>query len=500
MSLYRKIIFCFISAFFISVSVFAQVSKPRLIILADMGNEPDEVQQMVHMMMYSNEFDLEGLIAVTGKHLNPGQKRPYRRVLHPELFVQIIDAYEQDVDNLKKHASGWPDVSYLRSIVVNGQVNYGIAGTGVGESSKGSDLIVKSLMRDDHRPVYIVVNAGSNTLAQALIDIEASYDKEVMDKAISKVIVFENGAQDNAGAWICSKYPSIHWIRSNYQTYCYGGPMPGTVKKLKIKGLSKGPYTWEPYEYSDLGQHQWTLEHVIAYHGQLGKVYPLRQMGDRLFFLEGGGTIPWLGLVHSGLSDITQPSWGGWSGRFSSEKIKNVWSRSEDIKVDEETYGEFSLYTEVSDYWVDPETDSVYNNVFAPVYRWRRAFFNDFACRMDWCVADFEDANHNPTAAIDGDVEEKIHYRKVRAGETLRLDASDSTDPDGDGLIYHWWIYSEPGSYHKAIEIQYIDKPKVSLKIPDDASGAEIHLILELKDENKIASMSDYRRVVISVH
>jgi hypothetical protein len=31
--------------------------KTRLIILADMGNEPDEEQQMVHMLMYSSEFE-----------------------------------------------------------------------------------------------------------------------------------------------------------------------------------------------------------------------------------------------------------------------------------------------------------------------------------------------------------------------------------------------------------------------------------------------------------
>ena len=45
-----------------------QSDKTRLIVLADMGNEPDEVQQMVHMIMYSNEFDIEGLIAVSGKY------------------------------------------------------------------------------------------------------------------------------------------------------------------------------------------------------------------------------------------------------------------------------------------------------------------------------------------------------------------------------------------------------------------------------------------------
>lgn len=63
--------------FLMSTSLLAQNSfesyngKQRLIILADMGNEPDEVQQMTHMIVCSNEFDIEGLIAVTGKYLRP---------------------------------------------------------------------------------------------------------------------------------------------------------------------------------------------------------------------------------------------------------------------------------------------------------------------------------------------------------------------------------------------------------------------------------------------
>lgn len=31
----------------------------RLIMLADMGNENDELQQNVHLLMYSNEIDIE---------------------------------------------------------------------------------------------------------------------------------------------------------------------------------------------------------------------------------------------------------------------------------------------------------------------------------------------------------------------------------------------------------------------------------------------------------
>lgn len=39
----------------------------RLIILTDMENEPDDAQTMVKLLMYSNELDIEGLIATTSR-------------------------------------------------------------------------------------------------------------------------------------------------------------------------------------------------------------------------------------------------------------------------------------------------------------------------------------------------------------------------------------------------------------------------------------------------
>ncbi|NND06407.1 MAG: DUF1593 domain-containing protein [Saprospiraceae bacterium] len=387
----------------------------------------------------------------------------------------------------------------MHSIVASGQWEYGIEGIGEGKSSPGLSLIIKSFLKDDPRPIYVVVNAGSNTLAQALIDFETRYSAQQLDAVVRKLRVFENGAQDNAGAWICSKYPDIHWIRSNYQTYCYGGPMPRTAEKLQVKGLKKGPLTWHPYAYSDLGQHQWTLEHVIAGHGSLGAYYPLRMMGNRLFFLEGGGTIPWLGLVNQGLYSVDHLSWGGWSGRFTAEKVPNIWSRYERIQKDEESYGPFNLYTEVADHWVDPVTDSVYHNVFAPVYRWRQAFFNDFKCRMDWCVADYNKANHNPVAAVNGDSEEKIHFFQVEPGKSIQLDAGASSDPDGDQITFHWWIYQKAGTYPDPIEIQDYSSSTVSLQIPKDGLGKDLHLILEISDHHVIASMYDYRRIVFQI-
>ena len=90
---FTVILLCYLSPFF----VFGQHGNgnQRLIILADMGNEPDEEQQMMHMLMCSHAFDLEGLIAVTGKFLHPESKDPYKQIVHPELFYHLIEGYEK---------------------------------------------------------------------------------------------------------------------------------------------------------------------------------------------------------------------------------------------------------------------------------------------------------------------------------------------------------------------------------------------------------------------
>ena len=81
-----------------------------------------------------------------------------------------------------------------------------------------------------------MANAGTNSLAQALVDLDKTRSKEQMDALCRKLIVFENGAQDNSGAWIANKYPEIAWHRSNKQTYCYGGPGGGQNVRGPIPG------------------------------------------------------------------------------------------------------------------------------------------------------------------------------------------------------------------------------------------------------------------------
>lgn len=481
--------------------------RVRLVIMADMGCEPDEVQQMIHMLMYSNELDLEGLIAVCGYALHSERKRKdgtYGEV-HPELFIELIDAYSKVLDNLKLHARDWHDPTYLKSIVTEGTSVFGVKAVGPGKATRGSRLVMDILTKDDPRPVYFVANAGTNTLAQALHDLAEIKSSSEMDRICAKIIVYENRAQDDCGVWITLCYPKIRWYRSIQQTYAYGG--------LQRKGEPQGPYTWEPYPRTSVGQHQWAETHIMKGHGALGALYPYRMRPPGNVFIEGGGTSPWIGLTKPDLWDPQHMHWGGWGGRFSRRKYNNqetipnnviIWSNRDMIVESEQkqaagkTFALFLADTE-TETWTDPVHGETFEGHMVPIWRWRRAMFNDFRARMDWCVKPYAEANHNPVAAVNGNISNTIVRLKVKSGQALDLDASATTDPDGDDLLFNWWIYPEAGTYQGDVTITDTKESKAEIMVPDDAGGKQIHVILEVRDDHREVSLYDYRRVVLDV-
>ena len=123
--------------------------RPRVVVISDIGNEPDDQMSMVRFLIYSNEFDVEALIAATSTW--------QKTVIHPETMHKLIDAYGEVRPNLLLHAKGWPTAEYLHAHVFTGQPAYGIAATGSDKMSPGAEAIIRAADVDDPRPLWLSI-------------------------------------------------------------------------------------------------------------------------------------------------------------------------------------------------------------------------------------------------------------------------------------------------------------------------------------------------------
>ena len=180
--------------------------KPRVIFISDIGNEPDDQMSLVRLLLYSNELDIEALVASTSTW--------QRTAIHTETMHKLVAAYGQVLPNLLLHAAGWPATEDLDRRIYPGQTAYAMAATGVGKSSPGSDAIVHAVEHDDLRPLWICLWGGANTLAQALIDLRATHTHDELEKLIARLRISSISDQDDAGPWIRHEFPSLFYVVS----------------------------------------------------------------------------------------------------------------------------------------------------------------------------------------------------------------------------------------------------------------------------------------------
>jgi hypothetical protein len=122
------------------------------------------------------------------------------------------------------------------------------------------------------------------------------------------------------------------------------------------------------------------------------------------------------------------------------------------------------------------------------------AFQNDFASRADWCVKSYKEANHPPVVVLGHAVD-----LKAKSGDTIKLSAKGTSDPDKDRLTYHWWQYQEADTYDGIIEIKGNVKKNASFTVPNDAvKGETIHVICEVTDTGT-PKLTRYQRVVVKI-
>ena len=460
----------FLLFFFISLmplhSSASREEKPRVLILTDIENEPDDAQSLVRYLLYSNQFDTEGIVATTSCW--------QRDEIADWRIYEILDAYEKVQPNLLKHEKDYPEAEDLRKFVKRGYPGFGMNAVGKGKESEGSDWIVSKLQEPDDRPLWVIIWGGANTLAQALWQMQLSLPPQELEDITEKLRVYTISDQDDSGPWIRNTFPNVFYIVSpGYQENGGKGYFYATWTGISGERHYKFPSGAD----KNLILNPWVDENIQNDHGPLGEEYP-----DIAYAMEGD-TPSFLYLINNGLGSPENPDWGSWGGRyelyiphykkfFHEPETRPIWSNTKDMV------------------WVE---DKCYVNDQATIWRWREAYQNDLAGRMDWCVMDYEEANHPPVAALSHE-----NIINVKPGGSVSLDGSPSTDPDGDELSFSWFHYREPGSFVGDIELQNSNSARPSFTAPKVDKARDFHIIMQVKDEGEPA-LTRYQRVIVNV-
>ncbi len=448
----------------LSAAPLHEPDKARVFVLTDISNEPDDEESLVRFLVYANEYDVEGLVATTSTWLRQNPRE--------DLIRRQLAAYEKVQPNLLVHAPDFPSAEQLAAITATGQPGYGQAHVGPDKSTPGSRLLAAAIQKPDPRPLWVTVWGGANTLAQTLLDLRASLSPAELDTALARVRVYSISDQDDSGSWIRREFPNLFYIVS-----------PSTQDEKEYwratwTGISGDRfYRNAPGHHADLVDNPWLAENIIHHHGPLGALYP------PFDYIMEGDTPSFLGLIRNGLGWAESPAYGGWGGRYvlyrATGETRPIWTNNA-------TSRDTVTTTDGQTHTSDPAT----------IWRWRQHFQNDFAARMDWCVAPtFADANHNPVVTLNRNSTRRIVTLSATPGSSLTLSAEGTTDPDNDSLSFTWWIYPEPGTLRGAT-LSTTESLTTTVQLPPDRSGT-LHVILQVTDSGTPA-LTTYRRAIIT--
>ena len=461
------------------------MEKRRYIALTDInpGIEIDDIQSMLRLLLYSNEIDIEGLIACTSCFV-----MKTKRETNLKLILDIIDGYEKVLPNLKVHACGWPSAEKLRSCAAFGIPVFGWK-HGIGFANKrwndneGVRLILSAMKNEDDRPLWIGLWGGANTLAQAIWMAEKQLDPESFDSMLKKLRIYAISDQDFAGKWLRKKYGDrlFYIVTPSGGSFLgsrdyYKATWPGISADRNDHGSEDGVNKTKGFTGADYSciDSEWIRRNIQSV-GEYGKQYP-----DTVFIAEGD-TPSYLGIIPNGLNDPEHPDHGGWGGRYALGR------------PDKEPY---PIWTNTPD-TVKGLDGKDHTSPQATIWRWRTAFQNDFASRIQWTIKDeYRDAVHPLQLSSPQTVFEAKSGDKIDISVNIK-------DTDGNGYDISWIPYPEAGCWSFDTEISLPEKSSdkggsvlFSYTVPD--GSGELHLILQASTRTEMP-VTRYIRFVFNI-
>lgn len=495
-------------------------SKIRTIITQDA--EIDDKNSLIHILLYSNEFDIQGIVQTASKFhwqgvpgietptkLNDDGKtaidangnfdNPYRWPGTDWMF-EYLNAYADVYDNLKIHEKKYPTPEYLRSIIKVGNIGY--EGE-IDSSTEGSNLIKETILDNDPRTLYLQAWGGTNTIVRALMDIETIFSltdewDDLHNKITKKIVITACGEQDKTyRTYLAENWPGIKFVNASQMgSYAYlWNLMPEDSSKDTLradymkKNLTRGhgPLlnhygTWADGKYyegevegSQFGSNPDLLKNWWGSICGLGKYKPYE-------FISEGDSPTFFMFFNTGLRSLESLKYGGFSGRYKLDTTQ-VNQKGEKLN-----------------YWV-PVTDKYTNNDGSVIdvessWKYIDDIQNDFSSRADWSITgSYDKANHAPKIFV----KEGVNITAV-PGELIELNGVVS-DPDGDQVSINWSVYSDASTYADTVNISLEDAEmsKVSFVIPENTkSGSTIHLIARAMDNGE-HNLTHYQQVIVTV-
>ncbi len=411
-------------------------TRPRIIATTD--GEIDDRCSMVRFLLYANEWDIEGIIYCSSKFHWVGHNWD-----GTEWIQKDIADYGAFYDKLKTHASDFPAPRDLLDKVFVGNIRDVGA---MDRDTPGSDRIVEVLLDSRPGPVYLQAWGGTNTIARALWKIQHEHPnrmKEVSRKAILFIIL----DQDKT----FREYIQPNW--------------PNLLTLGSFSQFATIAYRWDrkiPEELHKYFDRAWMEKNILRDHGPLCARYEAHPQKG---FRSEGDSPAFMHQIDVGLRSLEHPGYGGWGGRFTREKPGSaVWKGARDG-----------------------------GDLGKPIWRFAEAFQNDWAARADWCVRDYEHANHPPRARVNGPLN-----RTALASERVELNARLSSDPDGDRLTFEWWQYTDADTCEMIVDISTAQNGAIAeFKAPDEP-GKTVHMILEVTDSGD-PPLTRYQRVIVTI-